>query len=114
MAGLISATREWLSGRSGNFCWTRNGACSDELRRMLVVTWCITVPRPRRRLPRRRYNANVTPGRAVARGEVCEEQAWPLSEHAADVVVLQHGLDFCLSPEACVKPPAPCVQAAIC
>ncbi|MBT9532404.1 MAG: SAM-dependent methyltransferase, partial [Pseudomonas sp.] len=27
----------------------------------------------------------------------CEEQAWPLGEHAADVVVLQHGLDFSLS-----------------
>ena len=33
----------------------------------------------------------------------CEEQAWPLGEHAADVVVLQHGLDFSLSPHGLLR-----------
>ncbi|AYC32850.1 SAM-dependent methyltransferase [Pseudomonas cavernae] len=41
---------------------------------------------------------------------VCEEQAWPLSEHAADVVVLQHGLDFSLSPHGLLREAAHSVR----
>jgi hypothetical protein len=41
---------------------------------------------------------------------VCEEQAWPLSEHAAEVVVLQHGLDFCLSPHGLLREAASSVR----
>ena len=41
---------------------------------------------------------------------VCEEQAWPLVEHAADVVVLQHGLDFCLSPHGLLREAARSVR----
>jgi SAM-dependent methyltransferase len=41
---------------------------------------------------------------------VCEEQAWPLSEHAADVVVLQHGLDFSLSPHGLLREAARSVR----
>jgi SAM-dependent methyltransferase len=40
----------------------------------------------------------------------CEESAWPLSEHAADVVVLQHGLDFCLSPHSLLREAARSVR----
>lgn len=41
---------------------------------------------------------------------VCEEQAWPLVEHAADVVVLQHGLDFSLSPHGLLREAARSVR----
>lgn len=41
---------------------------------------------------------------------VCEEQAWPLGEHAADLVVLQHGLDFCLSPHGLLREAAQAVR----
>ena len=41
---------------------------------------------------------------------VCEEQAWPLGEHAADVVVLQHGLDFSLSPHGLLREAARSVR----
>ena len=41
---------------------------------------------------------------------VCEEQAWPLTEHAADVVVLQHGLDFSLSPHGLLREAARSVR----
>ena len=34
---------------------------------------------------------------------VCEEQSWPFGEHAADVVLLQHGLDFSLSPHGLLR-----------
>ena len=40
----------------------------------------------------------------------CEEQAWPLSEHAADVVLLQHGLDFSLSPHGLLREAARSVR----
>ena len=41
---------------------------------------------------------------------VCEEQSWPLGEHAADVVVLQHGLDFSLSPHGLLREAARSVR----
>mgnify|MGYP003492913852 FL=1 len=46
------------------------------------------------------------PGVQVA----CDEQAWPLGEHAADVVVLEHGLDFSLSPHALLREAARSVR----
>ncbi|MDO9625674.1 MAG: SAM-dependent methyltransferase [Pseudomonas sp.] len=41
---------------------------------------------------------------------VCEEQAWPLTEYAADVVLLQHGLDFSLSPHGLLREAAHSVR----
>lgn len=41
---------------------------------------------------------------------VCEEQAWALGEHAADAVILQHGLDFSLSPHALLREAARSVR----
>jgi len=41
---------------------------------------------------------------------VCAEQAWPLLDHAADAVILQHGLDFCLSPHSLLREAARCVR----
>jgi SAM-dependent methyltransferase len=41
---------------------------------------------------------------------VCEEQAWPLTESAADVVLLQHGLDFSLSPHGLLREAARSVR----
>ncbi|WP_417662401.1 SAM-dependent methyltransferase [Pseudomonas sp.] len=40
----------------------------------------------------------------------CEEQAWPMTEHAADVVLLQHGLDFSLSPHGLLREAAHSVR----
>lgn len=41
---------------------------------------------------------------------LCDEQAWPIGEHAADVVVVQHGLDFSLSPHALLREAARSVR----
>lgn len=41
---------------------------------------------------------------------ICEEQSWPIGEHAADVVVVQHGLDFSLSPHALLREAARSVR----
>ncbi|MBD9484433.1 methyltransferase domain-containing protein [Pseudomonas sp. PDM14] len=54
---------------------------------------------------------NVRLGAPLAGVDIaCEEQAWPLGEHAADVVVLQHGLDFCLSPHGLLREAAQSVR----
>lgn len=41
---------------------------------------------------------------------VCEEGAWPVLEHAADVVLLQHALDFAVSPHQLLREAARCVR----
>lgn len=41
---------------------------------------------------------------------LCEECSWPIGEHAADVVVVQHGLDFSLSPHALLREAARSVR----
>ena len=40
----------------------------------------------------------------------CEEHAWPLAEHAADVVLLQHSLEFSASPQLLLREAARCVR----
>lgn len=40
----------------------------------------------------------------------CDEQAWPLGEHSADLVVLQHGLDFSVSPHGLLREAARSVR----
>lgn len=40
----------------------------------------------------------------------CDEHSWPLGEHAADVVVLDHGLDFSLSPHGLLREAARSVR----
>lgn len=40
----------------------------------------------------------------------CDEQSWPLGEMVADVVVLQHGLDFSLSPHGLLREAARSVR----
>lgn len=41
---------------------------------------------------------------------LCEECSWPIGEHAADIVVVQHGLDFSLSPHALLREAARSVR----
>lgn len=41
---------------------------------------------------------------------VCAEDAWPVLEHGADVVLLQHALDFSLSPHRLLREAARCVR----
>ncbi|VFT07755.1 SAM-dependent methyltransferase [Pseudomonas aeruginosa] len=57
-------------------------------------------------------SARCAPGgrRCRAWTSPAEEGAWPLSEHAADVVLLQHGLDFCLSPHRLLREAARTVR----
>lgn len=49
--------------------------------------------------------------RALAVEMYCTEDKWPISTDAVDVVVLQHSLDFSVSPHAVLREAAQCVRA---
>jgi len=57
-----------------------------------------------------RIQCNVRLGPAPCAQILCEEHAWPLCAHAADVVVLQHALDFARSPHALLREAAQAVR----
>ena len=114
---LISAAREWLSGPIGQFLLDEERRMlEDELGRFFGGYLVHYGPSAQTPPSAPQVQRNVRLGAPLPGVEiVCEEQAWPLSEHAADVVVLQHGLDFCLSPTVCcVKRRAACGPAGIC
>jgi SAM-dependent methyltransferase len=101
---LISSAREWLSGPLGQLLLEEERRLlEDELGRYFGGYLVHYGPSAVQR--------NVRLGAPLPGVEiVCEEQAWPLSEHAADVVVLQHGLDFCLSPHGLLREAAGSVR----
>jgi hypothetical protein len=103
---LISSAREWLSGPVGQLLLEEERrVLEDELGRFFGGYLVHYGPSAETPPAARQVQRNVRLGAPLPGVEiVCEEQAWPLSEHAADVVVMQHGLDFCLSPHSSVRP----------
>lgn len=95
---LISAAREWLSGPIGQFLLNEERRMlEDELGRFFGGYLVHYGPSAETPPAAKQVQRNVRLGAPLPGVEiVCEEQAWPISEHAADVVVMQHGLDFCL------------------
>ncbi|QAX81824.1 class I SAM-dependent methyltransferase [Candidatus Pseudomonas adelgestsugas] len=109
---LISAAHEWLAGPIGKFLL-------DEERRMLedelsrfFGSYLVHYGPSSQTLPvTAQVQHNVYLGAPLPGVEiVCEEQAWPLRENAADVVLLQHGLDFCISPHGLLREAASSVR----
>ena len=109
---LISAAREWLSGPIGQFLLDEERRMlEDELGRFFGGYLVHYGPSAQTPPSAPQVQRNVRLGAPLPGVEiVCEEQAWPLSEHAADVVVLQHGLDFCLSPHGLLREAARSVR----
>jgi SAM-dependent methyltransferase len=109
---LISAAREWLSGPLGQFLLDEERRMlEDELGRFFGGYLVHYGPSAETPPSAPQVQRNVRLGAPLPGVEiVCEEQAWPLSEHAADVVVLQHGLDFCLSPHGLLREAASSVR----
>jgi SAM-dependent methyltransferase len=56
-----------------------------------------------------RHSIRLGPPQAGAE-IACDEGAWPVLEHAADVVLLQHALDFAVSPHQLLREAARCVR----
>lgn len=114
---LISLAREWFNGPLGQLMLKEEEKLlEEELGRFFggyLVHYgpCAEAPPSAPQVQRNVRLGAPLPGVEI----VCEEQAWPLSEHAADVVVLQHGLDFSLTPMACcARPPAPFARVGTC
>ncbi|MFG0409767.1 class I SAM-dependent methyltransferase [Pseudomonas sp. NY5710] len=109
---LISLAREWFNGPLGQLMLKEEDQLlEEELGRFFggyLVHYgpCAEAPPKAPQVQRNVRLGAPLPGVEI----VCEEQAWPLSEHAADVVVLQHGLDFCLSPHGLLREAASAVR----
>ena len=102
---LTQAAREWLASPLGELLLEEERrALDEELARYFggyLVHYGPAAAQPPK-APQIRCNVRL--GAPLAGVDIaCEEQAWPLGEHAADVVVLQHGLDFCLSPHGLLR-----------
>ncbi|MBM7062039.1 methyltransferase domain-containing protein [Pseudomonas sp. UL073] len=109
---LIRAARAWLAGPLGQQMLEQERALLEqELARLFGGYLVHYGPSPERaagcgQIQRRVHLGANLPGVEI----VGDEQSWPISEHAADVVLLQHGLDFCLSPHGLLREAARCVR----
>jgi SAM-dependent methyltransferase len=109
---LTAAAREWLASPLGELLLSEERqALGEELARYFggyLVHYGPAAAEPPK-APQIRCNVRL--GAPLAGVHIaCEEQAWPLGEHAADVVVLQHGLDFSLSPHGLLREAARSVR----
>jgi len=110
---LLRRARSWLEGTLGQQLLQQEQiVLAEELPRLLGHYWLHSGPLPQPASSdgaEKRFCAYLgadLPGVDV----VCEEQAWPLRDHAVDAVIVQHGLDFCLSPHALLREAARCVR----
>ncbi|WP_313513538.1 methyltransferase domain-containing protein [Pseudomonas sp.] len=109
---LIGAAREWFEGPFGQqLLVEERRVLEEELARYfggyLVHYGPQAGPLPAANQIQRSVSLGAPfPGVEI----VCEEQSWPLGEHAADIVVLQHGLDFSLSPHGLLREAARSVR----
>ena len=92
---LIGAARQWFTSPLGRLLLEQEQRLLDEeLARFFGGYLVHYGPCAETSLETRQIQRSVRLGAPFAGVEiVCEEQSWPLVEHAADVVVLQHGLD---------------------
>ena len=90
---LISAAREWLAGPIGQFLLDEERRMlEDELGRFFGGYLVHYGPSAETPPAAPQVQRNVRLGAPLPGVEiVCEEQAWPLSEHAADVVMMMVG-----------------------
>jgi len=109
---LLQSARAWLAGTLGQQLLQQERLLlAEELVRLVGHYLVHYGPSPERANDeggqrfRVHLGANL-PGVDV----VCDEQAWPLLDHGADAVIVQHGLDFCLSPHDLLREAARCVR----
>ena len=109
---LTCAAREWLASPLGELLLTAERQALDEELARYFGGYLVHYGPAQAEPPKApQIRCNVRLGAPLAGVHIaCEEQAWPLGEHAADVVVLQHGLDFCLSPHGLLREAARSVR----
>ncbi len=109
---LIGAARTWLAGPLGQLLLEQERQLlEEELARFFGGYLVHYGPAADSPPDARQIQRSVRLGAPFKGVEVvCGEQSWPLTEHAADVVVLQHGLDFSLSPHGLLREAARSVR----
>ncbi|WP_339488159.1 SAM-dependent methyltransferase [Pseudomonas sp. EL_65y_Pfl2_R95] len=109
---LIASARQWFNGPYGQLLLeSQQSLLEEELARFFgsyMLHYGPTVGAPPQAA---QIQHTVRVGAPFAGMDIaCEEQAWPMTEHAADVVLLQHGLDFSLSPHGLLREAAHSVR----
>jgi SAM-dependent methyltransferase len=109
---LLGAARNWFSGPLGRLLLEQEQRLLDEQLARLFGGFLVHYgPCAESTLQSPQIHRSVRLGAPFDGVEIaCAEQYWPLLEHAADVVVLQHGLDFCLSPHGLLREAARSVR----
>ncbi|ALZ84681.1 methyltransferase domain-containing protein [Pseudomonas oryzihabitans] len=102
---LMSSAREWLSGPLGQLLLEQERLLIDEELKRHFGSYLVHYgPHPESPANCGQLRHRVRIGPPLGDVDiVCEEGAWPLGEHAADVVLLQHGLDFSLAPHRLLR-----------
>ncbi|WP_437883388.1 class I SAM-dependent methyltransferase [Pseudomonas sp. LRF_L74] len=102
---LTREARAWLASPLGKMLLEQEHlALENELARFFGGFLVHYGPAQAKPAQAEQIRCNVRLGAPLAGVDIaCEEQAWPLGEHAADVVVMQHGLDFSLSPHGLLR-----------
>lgn len=109
---LTADARAWLDSAPGSLLQAESQRLLDEELARYFGGYLVHYG-PRGCAPggARQIKCSVTLGAPLAGVQiVCDEHAWPLSEHAADVVVIEHGLDFSLSPHDLLREAARSVR----
>jgi SAM-dependent methyltransferase len=109
---LMTAASAWFDGPAGRqLLEQEQRVISEELSRCFGSYLVHYGPFANTPIEPQKIKRSVRLGPPLAGVEiVCEEQSWPIGEHAADVVVVQHGLDFSLSPHALLREAARSVR----
>ncbi|MDP2244939.1 methyltransferase domain-containing protein [Pseudomonas sp.] len=109
---LIGTARDWFNGPYGQLLLEgEQRLLEQELARFFGGYMVHYGPSAQASPNAAQIQRNVRVGAPFSGVEiVCEEQAWPLTEYAADVVLLQHGLDFSLSPHGLLREAAHSVR----
>ena len=102
---MISQASDWFAGPLGQQLLAQEKQIlTDELARCFGSYLVHNGPFAGEPVQPQNIKRSVRLGAPLPGVEIhCEEQAWPLGEHAADVVVLQHALDFSLSPHGLLR-----------
>lgn len=109
---LIGEAREWFASPLGQLLLSQeHTALTEELRKFFGGYLVHYGPQADAPPVAEQVQRTVRLGAPLPGVEIaCEEQAWPVGEHAADLVVLQHGLDFSLSPHGLLREAAHAVR----
>lgn len=108
---LQEAAQAWFAGPLGRLLLESQQALLAEqldghFGSFLLHYSCVGAPPPLRHITHAVRLGPALPGVEM----VCAEDAWPVLEHGADLVLLQHALDFAVSPHRLLREAARCVR----